>query len=92
MLTRNASLRGAAIVGGSGAVGLAAADEATCVALPPRHAARLFEAQEQGASDDPLRETAAEALKETYFQDSGRRSGSLEEVHFTDIEHLEFDL
>ncbi|WP_329166808.1 telomere-protecting terminal protein Tpg [Streptomyces sp. NBC_01717] len=58
------------------------------VALPPRHAARLFEAQEQGANDDRLREIAAEALKETYFQDGGRRAGSLEEVHFTDIEHL----
>lgn len=62
------------------------------VALPPRHAARLFEAQEAGASDDRLREIAAEAIKETYFQDGGRRAGSLEEVHFTDIEHLEFDL
>ncbi|MFE4960298.1 telomere-protecting terminal protein Tpg [Streptomyces sp. NPDC056653] len=62
------------------------------VALPPRHAARLFEAQEAGASDDHLREIVAEALKETYFQDGGRRAGSLEEVHFTDIEHLEFDL
>lgn len=62
------------------------------VALPPRHAARLFEAQEQGASDDRIREIAAEALKETYFQDGGRRAGSLEEVRFTDIEHLEFEL
>jgi hypothetical protein len=44
------------------------------VALPPRHAARLFEAQEQGAMDDRLREIAAEALKETYFQDGGRRA------------------
>lgn len=35
------------------------------VALPPRHADRLFKAQEQGASDDRLREIAAEALKET---------------------------
>jgi hypothetical protein len=62
------------------------------VALPPQHAARLFTAQEQGAGDDRLREITAEALKETYFQDSGRRAGSLEEVRFTDIEHLEFDL
>jgi hypothetical protein len=35
---------------------------------------------------------AAEALKEVYFQDGGRRAGSLEEVRFTDVEHLEFDL
>jgi hypothetical protein len=62
------------------------------VALPPRHAARLFDAQEQGVSDDRLREIAAEALKEVYFQDGGRRAGSLEEVRFTDIEHLEFEL
>jgi hypothetical protein len=62
------------------------------VALPPVYAARLFEAQEAGASDQELQEIAAEALKEVYFQDGGRRAGSLEEVRFTDIEHLEFDL
>ncbi|MFB8029382.1 MULTISPECIES: telomere-protecting terminal protein Tpg [unclassified Streptomyces] len=62
------------------------------VALPPQHAARLFEAQAQGAGDDRLREITAEALRETYFQDGGRRAGSLEEVRFTNIEHLEFDL
>ncbi|WP_327372287.1 telomere-protecting terminal protein Tpg [Streptomyces sp. NBC_01217] len=62
------------------------------VALPPVYAARLFEAQEQGASDARLQEIAAEALKEVYFQDGGRRAGSLEEVRFTDVEHLEFDL
>jgi transcriptional regulator with XRE-family HTH domain len=62
------------------------------VALPPVYAARLFEAQEQGASDDRLREIAAEALKEVYFQDGGRRAGSLEEVRMLDVEHLEFDL
>ncbi|MDJ1645400.1 telomere-protecting terminal protein Tpg [Streptomyces pakalii] len=62
------------------------------LALPPVHAARLFEAQEQGATDARLQEIAAEALKEVYFQDGGRRAGSLDEVRFTDIEHLEFDL
>ncbi|MFE0256235.1 telomere-protecting terminal protein Tpg [Streptomyces sp. NPDC059010] len=62
------------------------------VALPPRYAARLFTAQEQGASDQQLQQIAAEALKEVYFQDNGRRAGQLEEVRFTDIEHLEFDL
>jgi len=62
------------------------------VALPPQYAARLFDAQEQGATDQRLQEIAAEALKEVYFQDSGRRAGSLEEVRFTDIEHVEFDL
>ncbi|MEU0744581.1 XRE family transcriptional regulator [Streptomyces sp. NPDC006134] len=62
------------------------------VALPPHFAARLFEAQEAGGTDQRLQEIAAEALKEVYFQDGGRRAGSLEEVHFTDIEHLEFEL
>ncbi|MGC5365642.1 telomere-protecting terminal protein Tpg [Streptomyces sp. DT24] len=62
------------------------------VALPPLFAARLFEAQEAGASDNQLQEIAAEALKEVYFQDGGRRAGSLEEVRFTDVEHLEFGL
>ncbi|WP_331726134.1 XRE family transcriptional regulator [Streptomyces sp. NBC_00470] len=62
------------------------------VALPPVHAGRLFEAQEAGASDEELQKIAADALKEVYFQDGGRRAGSLEEVRFTDIEHLEFDL
>ncbi|MFF6895963.1 telomere-protecting terminal protein Tpg [Streptomyces microflavus] len=54
--------------------------------------ARLFNAQEAGASDARLQQIAAEAPKEVYFQDSGRRAGSLDEVRFTDIEHLEFDL
>ncbi|PSM39092.1 DNA-binding protein [Streptomyces dioscori] len=62
------------------------------VALPAQYAARLFDAQETGATDQELQEIAAEALKEVYFQDGGRRAGSLEEVRFTDIEHLEFDL
>lgn len=62
------------------------------VALPARYAARLFDAQDQGASDDQLREIAAEALKDVYFQDGGRRAGSLEEVRMLDVEHLEFDL
>ncbi|MFZ3554210.1 MULTISPECIES: telomere-protecting terminal protein Tpg [unclassified Streptomyces] len=62
------------------------------VALPPAHAARLFDAHQAGASDQQLQQIAADALKEVYFQDGGRRAGSLEEIRFTDIEHLEFDL
>ncbi|MCX4987053.1 XRE family transcriptional regulator (plasmid) [Streptomyces sp. NBC_00250] len=62
------------------------------VALPPQYAARLFRAQDAGATDTELQQIAAEGLKEIYFQDGGRRAGSLEEVRFTDIEHLEFDL
>ncbi|MFE3494744.1 telomere-protecting terminal protein Tpg [Streptomyces sp. NPDC059175] len=62
------------------------------VALPPHYAARLFDAQQAGASDRELKEIAAEALKEVYFQDGGRRAGQLEEIRFSDVEHLEFDL
>ncbi|MFJ7126140.1 telomere-protecting terminal protein Tpg [Streptomyces sp. NPDC098101] len=62
------------------------------VALPPQYAARLFDAQETGAGEDELRRIAADGLREVYFQDGGRRAGSLEEVRFTDVEHLEFDL
>ncbi|MFZ3492236.1 telomere-protecting terminal protein Tpg [Streptomyces sp. 5.8] len=62
------------------------------VALPPQYAARLFDAQEQGASEDRLRELTAEALKEVYFQDSGRRAGSLQEVQINDVLDLGFQL
>ncbi|MEU7154419.1 XRE family transcriptional regulator [Streptomyces sp. NPDC045456] len=62
------------------------------VALPPRHAARLFDAQQQGAGDDRLRELTAEALKEVYFQDGGSRAGSLQDVQINDVIHLDFEL
>ncbi|MFB7031426.1 MULTISPECIES: telomere-protecting terminal protein Tpg [unclassified Streptomyces] len=62
------------------------------VALPPHYAARLFDAQDAGADDQRLQEITAEGIREVYFQDGGRRAGSLEEVRFTNVEHLEFDL
>ncbi|MEU3664620.1 XRE family transcriptional regulator [Streptomyces sp. NPDC032940] len=62
------------------------------VALPPQYAARLFDAQEAGANDQQLQRIAADALREVYFQDRGRRASDLEEVRITDIEHLEFEL
>jgi len=62
------------------------------VALPPQYAARLFDAQQAGAGDQQLQRITAEGLKEVYFQDSGRRAGSLEEVRLTDVEHVEFEL
>ncbi len=43
------------------------------VALPPQYAARLFEAQEAGTTEQRLREIAAEGLKEIYFEDNGRQ-------------------
>jgi transcriptional regulator with XRE-family HTH domain len=61
------------------------------LALPPHHAARLFDAQDTGAGEQQLRALAAEALGEVYFRDGGRRAAGLE-VEFTDVEHVEFDL
>ncbi|TVL90319.1 telomere-protecting terminal protein Tpg [Streptomyces sp. SAJ15] len=61
------------------------------LALPPRHAARLFDAQEAGATERHLQQIAAEALGEVYFRDNGRRAQGLE-VELTDLEHIEFDL
>ncbi|MEU0969240.1 XRE family transcriptional regulator [Streptomyces sp. NPDC005917] len=61
------------------------------LALPPQHAARLFQAQETGATEDQLRHIAAEALGEVYFRDNGRRAHGLE-VQLTDLEHLQFEL
>nr|WP_258308568.1 XRE family transcriptional regulator [Streptomyces sp. NWU339] len=61
------------------------------LALPPQHAARLFDAQDAGAGEQQLLDLAAEALGEVYFRDGGRRATGLE-VEFTDVVHLEFNL
>ncbi|MFD4142733.1 XRE family transcriptional regulator [Streptomyces sp. NBC_00390] len=60
-------------------------------ALPPQYAARLFEAQEQGATEQQLRNIAAEGLQEIYFKDSGRRAAGLL-VEFTDVDYIDFEL
>ncbi|MEU6885665.1 XRE family transcriptional regulator [Streptomyces viridosporus] len=61
------------------------------LALPPQHAARLSDAHDAGASEQQLRDLAAEGLGEVYFRDNGRRAHGLE-VELTDLEHLEFEL
>ncbi|MET8964255.1 XRE family transcriptional regulator [Streptomyces sp. NPDC004074] len=61
------------------------------LALPPRHAASLFQAQEAGLTEDQLRQIAAEALGEVYFRDNGRRAHGLE-VELTDLLDLGFEL
>ncbi|GAA3140262.1 telomere-protecting terminal protein Tpg [Streptomyces echinatus] len=61
------------------------------IALPPAYAARLFDAQQAGASEQQLREITAEGLGEMYFRDAGRRAPGLA-VEFTDVEHVDFDL
>lgn len=60
-------------------------------ALPPQYAARLFDAQEQGAAEQQLLDIAAEGLQEIYFKDRGRRAQGLL-VEFTDIDYIEVDL
>ncbi|GAA1693849.1 telomere-protecting terminal protein Tpg [Streptomyces yatensis] len=60
-------------------------------ALPPQYAARLFDAQEQGAPEQQLLDIAAEGLQEIYFKDRGRRAQGLL-VEFTDIDYIEVDL
>lgn len=62
------------------------------VALPPQHAGRLLDAQQQGADDHRLREITADALREVYFQDNGRRAGSLQEVQINDVQDVGFGL
>ncbi|SDN11338.1 telomere-protecting terminal protein Tpg [Streptomyces wuyuanensis] len=58
--------------------------------LPPRYAARLFDAQARGATEQELKSIAAEGLQEEYFRDRGRRAAGLS-VEFTDIDYVEFD-
>jgi transcriptional regulator with XRE-family HTH domain len=60
-------------------------------ALPPQYAARLFDAQEQGAPEQQLLDIAAEGLQEIYFKDRGRRAQGLL-VEFTDIDHIDIEL
>lgn len=58
--------------------------------LPPQYAARLFDAQTAGASEQQLQNIAAEGLQEQYFKDRGRRADGLV-VEFTDIDYVELD-
>ncbi|MFB6782895.1 helix-turn-helix transcriptional regulator [Streptomyces sp. NPDC056352] len=58
--------------------------------LPPQYAARLFDAQAAGATDQQLQAVIAEGLQEQYFKDHGRRAEGLV-VEFTDIDYVELD-
>ncbi|MFF4291388.1 telomere-protecting terminal protein Tpg [Streptomyces sp. NPDC001633] len=62
------------------------------VALPPYWAGKLLDSQAAGANEDDLREVAAAALREVYFQDDGQRAHGLEEVRLTDVQNVEFGL
>ncbi|MFI0220251.1 telomere-protecting terminal protein Tpg [Streptomyces lydicus] len=58
--------------------------------LPPAYAARLFDAQAAGATEQQLQNIAAGGLQEIYFKDRGRRADGLL-VEFTDIDYIELD-
>ncbi|MER5891983.1 XRE family transcriptional regulator [Streptomyces sp. NPDC001876] len=58
--------------------------------LPPTYAARLFDAQAAGATEQQLQSIAAEGLQEVYFKDRGRRAAGLQ-VELTDIDYIELD-
>jgi hypothetical protein len=60
-------------------------------ALPPLYAERLFAARDAGATEDRLRQIAAEGLGEMYFRDNNHRAHDLL-VEFTDVERLDIEL
>lgn len=60
--------------------------------LPPAYASRLLDAEAAGASETDLQRIVAEALRDVYFRDRGRRARSLEEVRFTTIDYIEFGM
>lgn len=59
-------------------------------ALPPEYAARLFAAQEAGATERQMADILAEGLAQMYFRDAGHRAQGLL-VEFTGIEQLTLD-
>ncbi|MFH8290322.1 telomere-protecting terminal protein Tpg [Streptomyces sp. NPDC018059] len=60
-------------------------------ALPPRWAQQLFDARDQGATEQQLLDIAAQGLGQMYFRDDGRRARDLM-VEFTDVEEIEIEL
>ncbi|WP_326673364.1 telomere-protecting terminal protein Tpg [Streptomyces canus] len=58
------------------------------VHLPPEYARRLFDAREQGASDQQMRDIVAEGLQEVYFKDGGIRANNLE-VTLNNIDYFD---
>ncbi|MCX2182750.1 XRE family transcriptional regulator [Streptomyces sp. SKN60] len=61
------------------------------VHLPAAFARRLFDAREAGADDRRMRQIIADGLRETYFQDGGRRATGLSEVEINDIDYLDLE-
>ncbi|MCX4971046.1 XRE family transcriptional regulator [Streptomyces sp. NBC_00654] len=60
-------------------------------ALPPEFADQLFNAREQGKTEDQLRQIAADGLARMYFRANNSRAQGLG-VEFTDVERLNIEL
>ncbi|MGQ4732667.1 telomere-protecting terminal protein Tpg [Streptomyces sp. Ju416(a)] len=60
-------------------------------ALPPHYADQLFTARERGATEDQLRQIAADGLAQMYFRANNTRAHGLD-VEFTDVERLDIEL
>ncbi|MFE5947590.1 telomere-protecting terminal protein Tpg [Streptomyces sp. NPDC056480] len=58
------------------------------VHLPAGYARRLFDARDQGADDQHLRDIVAQGLQEVYFKDGGHRAADLE-VALNDIDYFD---
>ncbi|MGW9284871.1 telomere-protecting terminal protein Tpg [Streptomyces diastaticus] len=58
------------------------------VHLPAEYAQALFNARDQGATEDQLRAIVAQGLQEVYFKDGDSRAGNLE-VSLTNIDYLD---
>ncbi|MEU8140158.1 hypothetical protein [Streptodolium elevatio] len=56
--------------------------------LPRDYVARLFQAQDAGASDQQIRRIVAEGLPEVYFKDGGNRAQGLE-IALLDIDFFD---
>lgn len=61
------------------------------VHLPPEYARRLFDARDEGANDQRMREIIAEGFKDVYFQDGGSRAMGLSDVYLNDIDYLDLE-
>ncbi|MEV6682245.1 XRE family transcriptional regulator [Streptomyces erythrochromogenes] len=60
-------------------------------ALSPQWAQKLFDARDQGATEQQLLDIAAQGLGHHYFRDNGRRARDLD-VEFTDVQEIDITL
>lgn len=60
-------------------------------ALSPQWAQQLFDARDQGATEQQLLDIAAQGLGHHYFRDNNRRARDLD-VEFTDVQEIDITL